>query len=188
MDLLSKHAAHDGPTVLERDGGMVRDRGEQRPLLVGEGRIPVADELSDLATLPPQRRALRVRAGATRGPGRPAVGQDDRCPRRVHGRHRRRHDVLERLLQVERLGHGLRDPRQRLQLGDAALRVVVQLGVLDRLRDLTGDGHEKLDLGVVVLPRRHRADVQRTLQLVACQNRNREDRLVLLLVEVREAT
>ena len=48
MDLLGEHAAHDRATVLERDRGVRRDRGEQRLLLVGERRVAVADELADL--------------------------------------------------------------------------------------------------------------------------------------------
>ena len=166
---------------------MVCDRREQRPLLVGEGRVPVADELADLAALPAERQTLCVTAGATLRPDDPAVFEDDRGACRVDRDHRRLDDRRQRLLEVERLGHGLRDPAQRLELGHAALRVVVELGVLDRLRDLTGDRHEQVDLGVVVVARRDRADVQRALQLLLGQDRNREDRLVLLLVEVREA-
>ena len=57
VDLLGEHAAHHRAPVLERDRGVVRDRLEQRALLVGERRVAVGDELADLAPLPAQRRA-----------------------------------------------------------------------------------------------------------------------------------
>ena len=94
--------------------------------------------------------------------------------------------ALERLLQVERLGHRLRDLRERLELGDAPLRAVVQLRVLDRLRDLAGDRHEELDLGLAVLARLARAYVQRAFEPLTGQDRDGEDRLVLLLAQVGE--
>ena len=101
--------------------------------------------------------------------------------------HRRLHDRLEGLLEVEGLRHGLRDARERLELGDPPLRALVQPGVLDGLRDLQGDRDEELDLGVGERPRLARADVERALELVGTgHDRNREDRLVLVLREVRE--
>ena len=48
VDLLGEHAAHHRAPVLERDRRVVGDRGEQRPLLVGERRVAVGDELADL--------------------------------------------------------------------------------------------------------------------------------------------
>ena len=147
MDLLGEHAAHHRAAVLERDRGMVRDRLEELPVLVGERDVAVADELADLAPLPAQRQAHGVAAGAALRPRDLAVLEHERGARRVDRRHGRRHDRLERLLEVQRLRDGLGDLRERLQLVDAALRLGVQLRVLDRLRDLGGDRHEQVDLG-----------------------------------------
>ena len=70
VDLLREHAAHDGPAVLERNGRVVRDRLEQRAVVVGERRVAIGDELADLAALPAERRAhgvlARARPPATR--------------------------------------------------------------------------------------------------------------------------
>ena len=81
VDLLGEDAAHHRAAVLERDGGVVGDRLEQRPLLVGERRVAVGHELADLAPLPAQRRPDGVGTGArlpaTRS-GRPPA----RAPRR----------------------------------------------------------------------------------------------------------
>jgi hypothetical protein len=52
VDLLGEHAAHHRPPVLQRDGSVVRDRRQQGALLIRERRVPVADELADLAPLP----------------------------------------------------------------------------------------------------------------------------------------
>jgi len=49
--------------------------------------------------------------------------------------------ALERLFEIERLGNRLGDLRERLQLGDPALGLCVELGVLDRLGDLVRDRH-----------------------------------------------
>ena len=84
---------------------------------------------------PRARRSGRPRARARRRSRRSDVD-------------RRRDDRLERLLEVERLGDRLRDPRQRLELVHAALCGLVELRVLDRLRHLGGDRHEQLDLGL----------------------------------------
>ena len=46
-------------------------------------------------------------------------------------------------------GHGLGDPRQRLELVHAVLRLRVELRVLDRLRDLRRDRDEQVDLASV---------------------------------------
>jgi hypothetical protein len=94
--------------------------------------------------------------------------------------------VLERLLEVERLGDRLRDSGQRLELGHAALGMVVELRVLDGLRDLPCDRHQQVDLRMVVLSRGDRPHVERALEAVAGQDRHGENRLVLLLMEVRE--
>ena len=70
--------------------------------------------------------------------------------------------------------------RERLELGDAPLRLRVELRVHDRLRDLVGDRDEQLDLRVAVGARRAGADVERALErLAAHEDRHREDRLVL---------
>ena len=186
VDLLGEHAAHHRAPVLERDRGVMRDRLEQRAVVVGERRVPVADELADLAALPAQRQAQRVRARAALGPGDLPVLEHERRAGRADRRHRRLHDRLERLLEVERLRDRLRDPRERLELVDAPLRVGVELRVLDRLRDLRRDRDEQVDLRLGVLPRRARADVERALELLARQDRHRQDRLVLVLGQVRE--
>src|SRR5262249_59028718 len=60
VDFLSEDTAHDRPPVLERDGGMVGDRPEERALLVRERRVAVAHELPDLPALPAERHADRV--------------------------------------------------------------------------------------------------------------------------------
>ena len=95
-------------------------------------------------------------------------------------------DRLERLLEVERLRDRLGDPRERLELVDPAPRLRVELRVLDRLPDLRGDRREQRDLCVGERPRLARADVERALEHVAGEDRDREDRLVLVLTEVRE--
>ena len=122
VDLLGEHAAHDRAPVLERHRRLVRDRGEQRGLLLGERRVAVADELADLPALPAQRQPDRVLAGAPLGPRDRAVLEHERRPGRVDRVHRRLDDLLERLLEVERVGDGLRDARERLELGHAPLR------------------------------------------------------------------
>jgi hypothetical protein len=65
--------------------------------------------------------------------------------------------------------------------------VVVELRVLDRLGDLAGDRHEQVDLGLPVRPRLPGSDVQRALETVLEEDRDGEDRLILLLAEVRKA-
>src|SRR5947209_7699450 len=150
---------------------MVRDRLEQRALLVGERDVLVRDELADLATLPAKLRADRVLAGASLRPRDAAVLEDERGAGRLDGVHRRLDDRLERLFEVERLGDRLGDLRERLELGDAALRVGVELRVDDRLRDLARDRLEQLDLVLPELARLARADVERPRELVACQDR-----------------
>ena len=106
----------------------------------------VQHALADLAPLPAQRRAHRVRARTTLRPRNAAVLQNERSARRLDRVHRRLHDRLERLLEVERLGNRLGDLRERLELKDTALRVGVELRVDDRLRDLARDRLEQLDL------------------------------------------
>ena len=163
---------------------MVGDRLEQRALLVGERRVPVGDELADFPPFPAERRADGVGAGASFGPCDPSVLEHERRARRVHRVHRRLHDRLERLLEVERLGDGLRDPRERLELRHAALGIGVQLRVHDRLRHLRGDRDEQVDLGRRELARRPRPDVQGARELLAREDRDGEDRLVLVLGQV----
>ena len=186
VDLLGEDAAHDRAAVLERDGGMVRDRLEQRPLLVGERPVAVGHELADLAPLPAQRRPDGVGAGLPFRPRDPAVLQHERGPGRLHRAHRRLDDGLERLLQVEGLRDGLGDARERLELGNAPLRLGIELRVDDRLGDLARDRLQQLDLVRAELARLAGADVERTRQLVARQDRDGEDRFVLRFRQVRE--
>ena len=186
MDLLGQHAAHHGPPVLERDRRVVGDRLQQPPLLVRERRVAVADQLADLPPLPPQREPDRVLAGTPLRPRDLAVFEDQRRARRGHGGHRRLHDRLEGLLEVEGLRYRLGDPRQRLQLRHAPLCLCVELRVHDRLRDLGRDRGEQLYLRFAELARPPRPDVERARELLAREDRHREDRLVLVLVEVRE--
>ena len=153
VDLLGEHAAHHRAPVLERDCGVVRDRLEQGAIVVGERRVAVANELADLPPLPPQRQAQRVSPGAALGPRDLAVLEHERGAGRPHRGDRRLHDRLERLLQIQRLGDGLRDLRERLELVHPPLRVGVELRVLDRLRDLRRDRDEQVDLGLGVLAR-----------------------------------
>ena len=140
VDLLGEHAAHHRAPVLERDGSVVRDRLEQGAVVVGEG-------VSRSQTSSPicrrfQRSGSADGVGARRGPRATRSCRPRARARRRSRRHRgdrRLHDRLERLLQVERLGDGLRDLRERLELVHPPLRVGVELRVLDRLRDLGGD-------------------------------------------------
>ena len=182
MDLLGQDAAHDGPAVLERHRRVVCDRPEQRAVLVREGRVAVAHELADHTPLPAQRQPLRVGTGAPLRPGDLAVLQHERRPGRADRVHRRLHDRLQRLLEVERLGDRLGDLRERLELADPALRLRIELRMLDRLGDLGGDREQQVHLGRGELPRGARAHVERALELVAASDhRHREDRLVLVL-------
>ena len=59
--------------------------------------------------------------------------------------------------------------------------------MLDRLRNLVGDRHEQLDLVLREHTRLERAHVQRAGETVARKDRHREDRLVVVLREIREA-
>ena len=68
----------------------------------------------------------------------------------------------------------------------ATLRLGVELGVLDRMRGLRGDRDEQVDLGLGVLARRARADVERSGERVPRQDRHGQDRLVLVLGQVRK--
>ena len=146
VDLLGEDAAHHRAPVLERDGGMVGDRLEQRALLVGERRVPVGHELADLAPLPAQRRAHGVAPARPSGHAIRPSSSTSAAPVACDRVHRRLDDRLERLLQVERLRDGLGDPRERLELGDAPLGLGVELRVDDRLRDLARDRLQQLDL------------------------------------------
>ena len=186
VDLLGEHAAQHRPPVLERDRRVARDRAEQRAVLAGERRVAVADELADLPPLPAQRNPHRVLARLALRPHDLAVLEHQRRPRGVERVDRRLDDSLERLLQVERLRDRLGDAREGLQLADPPLRLGVELGVLDRLRHLRGDRDEEVDLGRRELARLSRPDVQRALELVPGEDRHREDRLVLVLRQVRE--
>src|SRR5947208_12699147 len=100
-----------------------------------------------------------MRPGTTFGPRDVAVLEHERRTARVDRLHRRLDDRLERLLEVERLGDSLRDPGERLELPHAALRLRVELRVLDRLGDLCGDRHDQLQLVRRELPRLDRAYV-----------------------------
>ena len=128
-----------------------------------------------------------MRVGPPLGPGDRAVLEHERGAGRRERVHRRLHDRLERLLEVERLRDGLGDPRERLELVHAALRLLVELRVLDRLRDLRGDHEQQVDLVLGEVARLARADVERALEpLAAGEDRHGEDRLVLVLGQVRE--
>src|SRR5262249_29075445 len=83
-------------------------------------------------------------------------------------------------------GNRLRDLGERLQLGDASLRLRVELRVLDRLRNLRRDRDDELLLVPSELARLDRADVQRARQTLTREDRDREDRLVLVLRQGRE--
>ena len=172
--------------VLERDCCLVRDRVEQLPVVVGERRVAVDDELADLAPAPPQRQALGVRSCATLGPGDPSVLEHERHARRAERAHRRPDDRLERLLEVERLRDRLRDPGERLELLDPSSRARVELRVLDRLPDLRRDRRQQPDLRLRERPGLAGADVERALEHLAGEDRDGEDRLVLVLGQVRE--
>jgi hypothetical protein len=58
--------------------------------------------------------------------------------------------------------------------------------VLDRLGDLSGDGDDELDLVTRELARLNRADVQSAGEPLARDDRDGEDRLVLILRQVGE--
>ena len=186
VDLLGEHAAHDRAPVLERDRGVVRDRREERALLLGERRVAVADQLSDLAALPPERQPDGVLPRAALGPRDIAVLEHERGSGRADRVHRRLDDRLQRLLEVERFRDRLRDPRERLELADAATRLAIELRVLDRLRHLRGDREQEVDLGRRERPRRPGANVERAGELLPGQDGDGEDRLVLVLGQVLE--
>ena len=184
VDLLGEHAAQRHPPVLERDGGLARDRLEQLAVVVREGRVAVDDELADRPPAPAQRQAHRERARAALRPRDAAVLEHDRRAGRARRLDGRLHDRLQRLLDVERLGDRLRDPRERLQLEHATLRLRVELRVLDRLRHLARDRHQQVDLGLGERPRLARPHVECALELVAREDRHREDRGVVVLGQV----
>ena len=208
VDLLGDQLAHHAAAGLDRRGRLVGDRPEQRPLLRREPAGPQADQRADGARLPHQRhgqRALLVRRRAAGQLDQELVAavdvavalRDVQAVRRdehqrtclgVHGAPRGGDDLGQRLRLVQRLRHGLGDARQRLQLGDAAARPVVELRVLDRLRHLGRDRLEQLDLVVVPLPRLGGAHVHGAGEaLRAIEDRHREQRLEPLLVEAVEA-
>ena len=186
VDLLCEHPPHHGTAVLERNRRVMRNRLEQRAVLVGERGVAVCDELADLPALPAQRRAHRVPARPALGPCDATVLEDERGAGRTDRFHRRLHDRLERLLEVQRLGDGLRDLRERLQLRDPTLSLRVELRVHDRLGDLVGDRLEQLHLVAPIFARHERPHVQRAREHTAGEDRHREDRLVLLLGQVRK--
>ena len=139
------------------------------------------------AAAPAQRLPDRVRVGDALGPRDVAVVEHERRAGRVQRVHRRLDDRLERLLEVERLGDRLGDARERLELVHAPLRLGVELRVLDRLRDLRRDREQQLDLVLGERARLAGAHVERALErAVARQDRHGEDRLVLVLGQVRE--
>src|SRR5262249_57584644 len=131
--------------VLERHGGMMGDRREERPLVGREVPIAVTDQLADLPSLPAERDPYREGASAALRPGDSAVLQNERGPGRADRLHRRLDYRLERLLEVQRLGDGFGNPRKRLELPDAALRFCVQLRMHDRLRNLSRHPTSDLD-------------------------------------------
>ena len=141
---------------------------------------------------PIARRFQRSGSRIACAPGRPSgqamfpSSRTSAAPGRADRLHRRLHDRLERLLEVERLRDRLRDPRERLELRDPRLRIGIELRVLDRLRDLGGDRDEQVDLGLRELARLDRPDVQRAGELRPREDRHGEDRLVLVLGQVRE--
>ena len=153
VDLLSEDPTKRHAAVLERHGGLARDRLEQLAIVVRERRVAIDHELADRPAAPAQRQSDGLRAGASLGPRDPPVLEHDGGAGRVHRLDRRLHDRLERLLEVERLRHRLGDPGQRLELVHAALRLRVELGVLDRLRDLARNRHQQVDLGLRERPR-----------------------------------
>ena len=81
VDLLGEHAAQRHPPVLERDRRLARDRLQQLPVVVGERRVPVDDELADRPPAPAQRQAHGMRARAALRPGDASVLEHDRPPR-----------------------------------------------------------------------------------------------------------
>ena len=137
---------------------------------------------------PRQRNGSRTACTPARPSGQAIapVLEHDRGAGRVDRLDGRLDDRLERLLEVERLRDGLRDPGERLELVHAPLRLRVQLRVLDRLRHLPGDRHQQVDLRLRERPRLPGADVERALELLAREDRDGEDRRVLVLRQVRE--
>ena len=155
-------------------------------VVVRERHVPVADELADLPPLPAKRHP----DGVPRRPGprarRSSVVEHDRRARGAQRLHGRLDDRLERLLDVERLRDCLGDRPERLELPHPPLGLRVQLRVLDREGDLRGDREQQVDLALREFVRLARAYVQRALELLAGEDRHGEDRLVLVLAEVRE--
>ena len=125
VDLLGEHAAHHRAAVLERDGRLVRDRLEQLPVVVARSGVSRSTTSSPICRpLPAQRQPHGVRAGPALGPGDLAVLEHERGAGRVRPPSIVVFDDrLERLLEVERLRDRLGDPRQRLELVHAPLRL-----------------------------------------------------------------
>ena len=186
VDLLCEDPAHHRASVLQSDRRVVRDRCEQRPFVGCERRVAVTDELADLTALPAQRQPDGVQAGTSSRPGDVAVFEHERGTGRAHRLHRRLHDRLEGLLEVQRFGDRFRDLGQSFELDDPALSLCVELGMLDRLRHLRRDRGDEVDLVVCELPRCDRADVQGSGESLSRDDRHRKDRLVLVLRQIRE--
>ena len=184
MDLLSKDPAKSHPAVLERHRRLVRDRIEQLAIVVVERGVAIDDELADLASAPAQGQSNRVLSRPPFGPGDAAVLEHNRGPGRAERLDGGLHDRFERLLQIEALGDRLRDASERLELFDPAPSLSEQLRVLDRLPDLRGDRLEQTDLGVTERTRLARSDVQGALERVSSEDRDGEDRLVVVLGQV----
>ena len=86
VDLLREHASQHRPPVLERDGGVRRDRREQLAVELGERPVAIGDQLADLTPAPAQRLADRMGRRNALRPGDPAVVQHERGAGRVRGR------------------------------------------------------------------------------------------------------
>jgi hypothetical protein len=166
---------------------VARDRGEQLLFLLAERRVAIADQLADLAALGAERQPRSVLPRSAFRLGDPTVLEDERGAGSADGVHRRLDDRLERLLEIEGVGHRFGDAREGLELADPALSLRIQAGVLDRLRHLAGDREQQLDLPIREHARFPRAHVEGALELVAAgHDRYRQDRLVLVLGQVRE--
>jgi hypothetical protein len=88
--------------------------------------------------------------------------------------------------QLDRFLDGPVPVRQGFELRHTALRLRVELSVLDRLRDLIRDRREEVDLVPGELAWLERPDVESARKPLAREDRHGQNRLVLLLREVRE--
>ena len=183
VDLLGEHAAERHATVLERDGGLARDRLEQLAVVVGERRVAIDDELADRAAPPAQRQPHRV--GARPGPPATRSARPRARPRRrSRGSTRRSSARSPRATPPGRATprpppRCARAPRARPRAAAPARRASRARSTVPTCEAI--DVEQRRPRASVNDARLARADVERALEHVAGEDRHGEDRLVLVL-------